>query len=136
MSILDRLLAGGGVVLLGSTVRTLYKDAQETKRRKSAPLRFDDGLTQDEFNEIVRDTAKRTPRVADVVVTGMTATLHVASLSGLSTWKAEIDFNDHGHLTGAYWVSSGNPESLIPRHFAEAVQAEITGRVTRTAPER
>jgi hypothetical protein len=136
MGFLDKLLTGGGVVLLGAAARTLYRDAQETKRRKNSPLCFDEVLTQSEFTKIARDIAKRTARVEDVVVTGMTVTLHVGSISGLSTWKAEIDFNDYGHLTGAYWLDAENSESLIPEHFANAVQAQIGRRVSRTAGER
>lgn len=136
MGFLDKLLTGGGVVLLGAAARTLYRDAQETKRRKNSPLCFDEVLTQSKFIEIARDVAKRTPRVKDVVVTGMTVTIRVGSITGLSTWKAEIDFNDYGHLTGAYWLDTENSDSLIPEHFANAVQAQIERRVSRTASER
>jgi len=135
MGFLDKLLTGGGVVLLGAVARSLYRDAQETKRLKKSQLCFDEVLTQGEFREIARDIAKRTPRVEGVVVTGMTVTLRVGSISGLSTWEAEIDFNDYGHLTGAYWLGTGNPDSLIPEHFAKAVQAQIGSRVSRTASE-
>jgi hypothetical protein len=88
------------------------------------------------FIEIARDIAERTPRVKDVVVTGMTVTVQVGSVSGLSTWKAEIDFNDYGHLTGAYWLDAENSDSLIPGHFANAMRAQIKSRVSRTASER
>ena len=136
MGFLDKLLTGGGAVLIGAVARNLYRDAQETRRRKNSPLCFDEGLTQSEFIEIARDIAKRTPRVKDVVVTGMTVTLHVGSISGLSIWTAEIDFNDYGHLTGRYWLDTVNSDSLIPKHFANAVRAQIEGRVSRTATER
>ena len=59
----------------------------------------------------------------------MTVTLEVGSISGLSTWSAEIDFNDYGRLTGAYWLLSENPDSLIPEHFADAVRAQIMSRL-------
>ena len=135
MGLLDKLLTAGGVVLVGAAARWLYQDAQETARRKNSPLCFDEGVTQTDFVEIARDAAKRTPRIEDVVTTGMTVTLHVRSNSGLSTWKAEIDFNDYGHLTGKYWLRSENSDSLIPGHVAEAVQAQI-GRRVRTADAR
>jgi hypothetical protein len=131
MGLFDKLLVGGGVAVAGALVRGLYKDAQETKRRKSSPLHFDEGLTQSEFIGVARDVAKRTPRVQDVVITGMSATLYVKSNSGLTTWRAEVDFNDYGHLTGAYWMNSENTDSPIPKHFAEAVRAQIAGRVTK-----
>jgi hypothetical protein len=46
----------------------------------------------------------------------MTVTLRVGSISGLSTWEAEIGFNHYGHLTGAYWLDTENTDSLIPEH--------------------
>ena len=142
MGLLDKLLTGGGVVLIGVLARTVYQDAreklqnaQETKRRKSSPLCFDEVVTKSQFIETARDVAMRTPRVEDVTVTGMTVFLRVGSISGLSTWGAEIDFNDYGHLTGAYWLRTENDDSLIPHHFANAMQAQIKSRVSRTVSE-
>ena len=60
----------------------------------------------------------------------MTVTLHVKSNSGLSTWSAELDFNDYGHLTGAYWLSTENTQSIIPKHFADALQEQVRSRVS------
>lgn len=51
MGFRDKLLTGGGVLLLAATARTLYRNAQETARRKNSPLRFDEVLTQGEFIE-------------------------------------------------------------------------------------
>lgn len=130
---LDKLLTGGGVVLAGAVARGMYVGARETSRRKASPQRFDEGITQSEFIEITRDSAKRTPRVADVTTNGMTAVIYVRSSSGLSTWQAEVDFNDYGHLTGAYWLKSENADSLIPKHFAESIRAQI-GTRTSTLP--
>lgn len=136
MGFLDRLVTGGGVVLLGAVVRALYGDAQETKRRKNSPLCFDEVLTQSEFIGLARDIGKRTPRVKEVVVTGMTVYIRVGSSSGLTTWTAEIDFSDYGHLTGVYWLNTENSDSLIPGHFANAMGAEIERRGSRTARQR
>lgn len=131
MGLLDKLLAAGGVAVVGAAATGAYRNAQETKRRKNSPLCFDEGMTQNEFIEIVREAAERAPRVQNVVTTGMSVTLYVKSNSGLSTWKAEIDFNDYGHLTGEYWLQSENPDSLIPKYFVNAVRAQIVGRAAR-----
>lgn len=136
MGFIDRLLTGAGIVAAGLLAGSAYKDAQETRRRRTSPLCFDDGLTQSEFIALARDIGKRTPRVADVAITGMSVTLFVRSNSGLSTWTAEIDFNDYGHLTGTYWLSTENADSLIPKHFAKALQAQIRSRVGGTNSER
>lgn len=136
MGVLDKLLTGGGIVVAGLLARSAYQDAQETRRRRASPLCFDEGVTQSEFIALARDVGKRTPRVGDVVVTGMSVTLFVRSNSGLSTWTAEIDFNDYGHLTGTYWLSTENSDSVIPEHFANALQAQIQSRVCGTNSER
>lgn len=135
MALFDKLLTGGGVALVGLLARARYRTAQETKRRKGSPLRFDDGVTQVQFTEIAHDIAKRTPRVDHAVVTGMAVALRVRSNSGLTTWTAEVDFNDYGHLTGRCWIDSENSESLIPEHFANAMQAELARRMGRIASE-
>lgn len=132
MGLLDKLAAGGGVVLLVALARAMYQDAQqakrdaeETKRRRESPLHFEEGVTHADFVAIVQDVAGRTPRIQEVVTNGMTIALQVRSNSGLSTWDAEIDFNDYGHLTGRWWVSSENSQSKIPKYFAEGVRSQI-----------
>lgn len=132
MGLLDKLLTAGGVAAVGVLAGSAFKNAQETSRRRNSPLCFDDGVTQSEFIEIAREIARRTPRVHDVSVTRMTATLSVRSSSGLTDWTADVDFNDYGHLTGTYWLESENTDSLIPKHFGDAVQREIETRVSRT----
>jgi hypothetical protein len=131
----DKLLVAGGVALLGAVVRNVHKAAQETKRRRSSPLLFDERLTQSDFSELVRNVEANTPRVTVARVEGMVVIIDVVSISGLSTWKAEIDFNDYGRLTGAYWLDSMNSDSLIPAHFAKAMQAEIKSRMTGSLPQ-
>lgn len=127
---LGRLLTGGaGAVLATVVARGIFKDAKEEKRRKDSPRNYGDGISEAAFNGIVRTQAKRTPRVHDVAINGMTAVLTVRSNSGLTYWYATIDFNDYGHLTGKYWLSSGNSDSPIPEFFADAVRAEIQQRV-------
>ena len=134
MDFLGKLVSGGRV-LLNVAASTLFKSSLETKRRKGSPLLFDQALSQSDFTQMAQDIAKRAPRVADVIVTGMTVTLRVASNTGLSTWTAEIDFNDYGRLTGKHWLHAENSQSLIPKHFAMAMQAQIERRANRAASE-
>lgn len=115
----------------GILAREIFRNAAETRRRKGSPLQFDDALTPADFRAIVQGAARQTPRVKHAEVVGMTIVLHVRSNTGLSVWRAEADFNDYGRLTGSYWLSSGNSESVIPRHFADLVQAEIHRRLRR-----
>lgn len=125
MGFLDKLLVGGFAVLIGS----VFRGAQETKRRKNSPLRFDSRLSAQEFADIASRIARKTPRVVWVDTTGMAVTLTVRSNSGLTTWTAEVDFNDYGRLTGTYWLNSENAQSTIPRFFANALQEEVVKRV-------
>ena len=129
MGLLDKVLTGASIVALGIRAVATYSESQETKRRKSSPLSYSDDLTQSDFAEVARDVAKRTPRVDVVVVKGVTVTLRVQSNSGLSSWTAEVDFNDYGRLTGAYWLKA-DTDSLVPEHFAKAVQKQVVERLS------
>lgn len=133
MGFFDKVLVTGGVVLAGVLAKSAYQDAKETQRRKNSPLRFDLGVTQSQFAEMVHDVARRTTRVENVAITGLVVTLFVRSSSGLSTWTAEVDFNDYGQLTGTYWVQSENSDSLIPAHFADEMRDRLTSRVATFA---
>lgn len=125
MGFLDKLLVGGVAALVGGGIVRTYRSAQETNRRKNTPITFDGGLTQQEFDAVSTRVAERTPRVSRIAVNGVTVLLEVRSNSGLSTWTAEIDFNDYGRLTGNYWLQSANTQSPIPEFFAHSVQEEI-----------
>ena len=126
---LEKLMTVGGVALAGVLMKSAYQEAQETRRRRESPLSFDDGVSRHDFAEIVRAAAQSTARVKSWDLSGMVATIHVRSNSGLTTWSAEVDFNDYGRLTGAYWLKSENSDSIIPEHFAKVVQAQIKQRV-------
>jgi hypothetical protein len=131
MSLLDKSLRAGAVVVGIVQVAMAAKESLETRRRRSTTPSFDDGVSRVDFRELLKATAARTPRVTDVDVIAMTGVIRVQSSSGLTSWKAEVDFNDYGHLTGRYWLKSDNPDSAIPDHYARAVQAEIKKRVAR-----
>jgi hypothetical protein len=133
---LDRLLIGGGVAWLARSVYRNAQEAQETKRRRSSPLSFNDGISQEDFAEMATAIADRTPRVLWAEIVGMTAVLRVESNTGLSIWRAKVDFNDYGHLTGAYWIDSDNSESLVPSYFADALSTQIETRTQAYAQAR
>lgn len=133
MGLLDNVLAGGVIAAIGATIVGLYRESQETSRRRNSPLCFSESCSQIEFTLLVKDVAEHTPRVSNAVVTGMTAVIHVKSNRGLSTWKAEIDFNDYGTLTGKYWIDAENSDSIIPQHFADGVNAKLRHALARKA---
>lgn len=125
MGVFDKLLIGGVAALVGNGIVQTYRSVRETSRRKNIPLLFDDNLTQQDFTDAAFRIAKKTPRVGGIAGTEATVIVEVRSNSGLSTWTAEIDFNDYGRLTGNYWLTSENAQSPIPEFFAKALQEEI-----------
>lgn len=124
MGLLEKLVIGGGAVLGVAWVR----NAREESRRKACFPEFIDGISQDDFIAFAEDAARRTPRVSRVLVHDMRVALTVTSNSGLTTWTADVDFNDYGRLTGRYWISTENSDSLIPQHFAEILQGVVSQR--------
>lgn len=132
MGVFDKVLTGDVVAAIGAAVVEIFRDSQKSNRRNS-PLCLDGRFSQNDFNDLVAEVAQRTPRVINVVVTDLTAILHVKSNSGLSRWRAEVDFNDYGTLTGKYWLDTENSHSLIPKHFAEAVKDGLTQRLVASA---
>ncbi len=49
----------------------------------------------------------------------------VESQSGLSEWSFTIDFNDYGHITGEYWITTDNDDSIIPERVAGRIREAI-----------
>lgn len=136
MGLFDKAMAGVGVALIGAAFNQLAKDAKENarqvaeeRRRRSAPLVFDSGITQEEFVALATDTAQTLPRLHGLEVMGMTVLLDIASNTGLSVWSARVDFSDYGRLTGRFWLTSENHDSPIPEHFADQVQEQLVERL-------
>lgn len=77
------------------------------------------------FYEFAQNAKKRTPRLKDIDVAGMSIILTIKSNSGLSKWQATVDFSDFGHLTGQYWIKADDDQSIIPEHFAKLMQEQI-----------
>ena len=132
MSLEDKLIIAGGIALVGAVIKSFRQDAQrerENERRRQTPVSFDGRLSERDFRDLVSTTAGRTPRVTGVSVAGAVVDLEVGSISGLSQWSAEIDFNDYGRLTGKYWLDSENGDSSVPSHFADSVSDQIVTRM-------
>lgn len=109
----------------------LWAQKEEKRVRDSLPIRcsFTDGITSDEFSNIVRSKMRAAYRLDNFHIDGAKIYITVHSTTKLSSWNAVIDFNDNGHLTGSYKLFSDNLDSSIPGHIAEAVSAEIRERM-------
>ncbi len=120
-------LFGGilGGLVVGGVLYKVNKDHQEEKRRKSIPCCFSDGISKSEFDEVVKKSRKHIKRLNDLYVEEAVVYGTVCSQSGISNWNFNIDFNDYGHLTGKYWLSSENNDSNIPITVAKKISSQI-----------
>ena len=129
----NALIAVGAIVggsLLVKGIQSISEENEraynEEQKRKSLTCLFNDGVSQEEFVEIVNAIVKTIKRVT-VSINGPVVTGTVRSQSGISTWKFQLDFNDYGHLTGRYWITNENKDSQIPESLAQQIQKRIKG---------
>ena len=100
------------------------------KRRRNTPCYFNNGITQNEFNDIVQSTKKHIKRLISLTTEGPIVYGKVRSQSGISIWKFTLDFNDFGEITGAYWKTSENYDSDIPQLIGDSIQGAIQDLLT------
>ena len=93
--------------------------------RKNTPPLFSDGISQQHFQQMAYTAQAQIKRIKRISLNGLCITGIVSSQTGHSEWEFSVDFNDFGHLTGAYWTYSENDESNIPSQFARLLQSEI-----------
>ena len=122
------LMGVGAVALAALGIGTAVKSAKETAKRRATPVEWDPRFPREAFQDLVDRTAQRLPRVYASHTNGLIVTIHVKSNTGLTNWKAEVDFCDYGRLTGNYWITSENTQSPIPQALADAIVAEVHAR--------
>lgn len=133
MSIL-RWILGAGVVggLIYKTSKKAKDIAEEENRRKNTLCFFDDGISEYEFEILVKCAGKGIKRLKSITVVGPIVYGTVRTQSGLSEWHFNIDFNNYGHITGTYWLSSENDDSDIPKHIADNISSAINNYSSST----
>ena len=89
--------------------------------RRATPPSYDDGVSEEEFEQSVIKAKKGIPRIKSATISGFVVNIKVKSQSGISIWEATVDFNDFGHLTGWHRIWSENNDSNIPEAFAREV---------------
>ena len=101
--------------------------------KREAPCLFEDGISQSEFVKIVESEASYIShkRLRDVTVSWSTVYGTVRSQSGLSDWSFSLDFNDFGHLTGRFWATSDNNDSILPKSLGKRISDEIHRRCSQ-----
>ena len=100
------------------------KQAEEI-RRKNTQCTFEDGISSEEFEAIIRKAAKPIRRLKKIYINEAVVYGTVLTQSGISTWSFQLDFNDYGHITGNYWMTSENDDSSIPERLALTIQIDI-----------
>ncbi len=111
--------------LIHNGQKTAQKDWEEQERRANAWCGFNDDISENDFYEMAKNAKKGIKQLKQLSIDGPIVYGVVRSHSGLSTWDFKIDFNDYGHLTGAYWLSSDNDDSDIPEHVADRIRSSI-----------
>lgn len=120
--------AGTGLLILGKKTR---EKAAEEKYRKSICCGFNDGISQNEFNDMVCRSIENIKRLCETHIDGAILYGTVLSQSGISTWRFSIDFNDYGHITGRYWISTDNNDSDIPLAIANRIKTYIEQKLSK-----
>jgi len=135
MGFLEKLLISGAVAVVGTLAvkgsRELAAAAKEEQRRRDSPPRFIAWLTQEDFSAMVGYVSSQSPRIIRAAVTGLVVEITVRSNSGLTTWSAELDFNDYGNPSGSYWIRTENDQSPVPKWFADALREQMVQRLTQ-----
>lgn len=85
-------------------------------------------MPQEEFDEIVNNSAKGIKRLSEICTVGSTVVGTVQAHSGLTVWHFKLDFSDRGRITGKYRLSSDNEDSIIPKCLGDRIQGEIMRR--------
>ena len=117
-----------GIGFVGFLIKALKKERKakaQAEKRKNTPCAFNDGISQLEFNDMVEAAGKRIKRLTSLIPDGPVVYGTVESQSGISEWSFVIDFNDYGHITGEYWITSDNYDSEIPERVAEHIRKAI-----------
>jgi len=98
---------------------------QKENKRKSCVYNFDEGLSKEEFDEIVFSCTRKIKRIENVEIDGLAIYVTVSSVSGLSLWDFILDFNDYGKLTGKYYLKSENYDSDIPQKLNHLIYEKL-----------
>lgn len=118
-------VAGHIIKKARQNARKAAEEKAEQDRRRNTPCRFVDGFSEYEFEQMVKTAGRNIRRLSEISVDGPVVYGVVQSQSGISEWSFKLDFNDYGHITGTYWLSSDNDASNIPNRLGELIQSAI-----------
>lgn len=125
MALLGWLTVAAVGELVHKGIKASRERAAEEERRTNTPCYFNDGISEEQFEAIARRAGKHIKRLKEISVDGPVVYGTVRTQSGISEWYFKVDFNDYGHITGTYWLSSDNMDSNIPEHVADNISSMI-----------
>lgn len=118
-------LVGIGLHILRKEYRETKQAKEEEEQRRNTPCLFINGISKEEFEQIVRRSAKRIKRIEDVSINGAFIYVTVRTQSGIGTWNFSLDFNDYGNVTGTYWRKTDNHDSKIPEVLGDMIREAL-----------
>ena len=118
-------VAGVAIKGIRGMAKMAKEEREEQERRRNTPCLFVDGFSEYEFEQMVKQAGKNIRRLSSVSIDGPVVYGVVQSQSGISEWNFKLDFNDYGHITGTYWLSSDNDDSGIPERLGDLIRASI-----------
>lgn len=110
------------------TIALEWKKTRDYKSRMRIDCDFSTGITRTEFETSAYQAAAGVKRLNKIDVEGPVVSGTVKSQSGLNTWSFKIDFNDHGQVTGNYWIYSENKDSDIPKFIANRIKESVLNK--------
>ncbi len=119
--------AGGLLAHLGKKAAEYAERVEEeTKQRRSMEVQWPDEIGESEFEEIVRQCAKKWPlKIKQIFVNRTDVFVKVRGKERGELNEFQLDFNDYGRLTGRYWKSGQCYSTDIPDQLAERISTQL-----------
>ena len=105
------------------------RKAKREREQYERVCHFTDGISQQEFDEIVHRVTNRIKRIKECWTDGSKVVCNVYSQSYISVWQFWIEYNDHGRLTGD-WITwhRENTQSDMAESVANRISEAIKAR--------
>ncbi len=86
---------------------------------------FTDGITKYDFQQIVKESMSGNDRIEELKVFDAKIYGKTRSITGKTSWRFILDFNDNGHITGEYRCLTENDESNYMTHIGNNIKEAI-----------
>ena len=114
---------GGGLVV--ASVKIITRKIEKQNEHKELACWFDGEISEEEFYVMVKRGVKGVANIKSLSAEGTEVHVTVKFPSDSTDSSFRIDFNDHGELTGNYWISANKKCSGIAKTIAEKIARQI-----------